>query len=157
MYIECIGTEFGTLQIRWHIRSVEIPDVEITSVGCSCNLHRSVVYTEVCLPDYSHLDVLNNDVTSLSPVLSDHGPYIFVYENHENWWLELCLHGFAASPITFISHERKQVDIQFIKNASCENRDPCVFPGHIWHQLTFRGAVSIGHSICKAYVIGEHV
>ena len=34
MYIECIGTEFGTLQIRRHIRSVEISDVEITSVDC---------------------------------------------------------------------------------------------------------------------------
>jgi len=32
MYIDCIGTEFGTLQIRRHIRSVEIADVEITSV-----------------------------------------------------------------------------------------------------------------------------
>ena len=29
MYIECIGTEFGTLQIRRHTRSVEISDVEI--------------------------------------------------------------------------------------------------------------------------------
>ena len=28
------GTGFGTLQIRQHILSVEIPDVEITSVGC---------------------------------------------------------------------------------------------------------------------------
>jgi len=32
LYMQCIGTEFGTLQIRRHIRSVEIPDVEITSV-----------------------------------------------------------------------------------------------------------------------------
>ena len=37
MYIECIGTEFGTLQIRQHIRNVEIPDVEITSVDCIVN------------------------------------------------------------------------------------------------------------------------
>jgi len=26
-----------------------------------------------------------------------------------------------------------------IHNASCENRDPCIFPGQIWHQLTFPG------------------
>jgi len=41
-----------------------------------------------------------------------------------------------------------------IHNASCENCYPCVFPGQIWHQSTFPGAVSIGHSICKVYVIG---
>jgi len=35
MYIEHIGTEFGTLQIRRHIRSVEISDVEITNVDCN--------------------------------------------------------------------------------------------------------------------------
>jgi len=40
MYIECIGTEFGTLQIRQHIWSVEIPDVKITSVDCSTKLIR---------------------------------------------------------------------------------------------------------------------
>ena len=40
-----------------------------------------------------------------------------------------------------------------IHTASYENRDPCVFAGQIWHQLNFPGAVSIGHSICKAYVI----
>ena len=27
----------------------------------------------------------------------------------------------------------------------------------VWHQLIFPGVVSIGYSICKAYVIGEHV
>ena len=27
LYIECIGTEFGTLQIRRHIRSVDISGV----------------------------------------------------------------------------------------------------------------------------------
>jgi len=37
MYIECIGTEFGTLQIRRHIRTVEIADVQITWEGiCTC-------------------------------------------------------------------------------------------------------------------------
>jgi len=35
MYIEYIGTEFGTLQIRRHIRSVEISEFEITSVDCT--------------------------------------------------------------------------------------------------------------------------
>jgi len=30
MYIECKGTEFGTLQIRRHIRSVEITSVDCT-------------------------------------------------------------------------------------------------------------------------------
>jgi len=35
MYIERIGTEFGTLQIRQHIRSVEISGVEITNVDCN--------------------------------------------------------------------------------------------------------------------------
>ena len=49
------------------------------------------------------------------------------------------------------------LDNHCIHNASCENRGPCVFPGQIWQQLTFPGAVSIGHSICKVYVIGEHV
>ena len=34
MYKECIRKEFGTLQIRGHIRSIEKPDVEITSVDC---------------------------------------------------------------------------------------------------------------------------
>jgi len=34
MHIECIAKEFGTLQIRRHIQSVEISDVEITSVDC---------------------------------------------------------------------------------------------------------------------------
>jgi len=38
-----------------------------------------------------------------------------------------------------------------LHNASCENRDPCVFAGQIWHKLIFPGAVSIDHSItCKA-------
>jgi len=35
LYIECIVTEFGTLQIRRNIRSVEITDVKITSVNCN--------------------------------------------------------------------------------------------------------------------------
>ena len=47
------------------------------------------------------------------------------------------------------------IDNHCIPNASCESRDPCVFPGQIWHQLIFP-EVSIGHSICTAYVIGEH-
>jgi len=48
------------------------------------------------------------------------------------------------------------LDNHCIHNASCENRDPCVFPGQIGHQLICPG-VSIGHLICTAYVIGEHV
>jgi len=31
------------------------------------------------------------------------------------------------------------LDNYSIHNASCENRDPCVFPGQICHQLTFLG------------------
>jgi len=34
---------------------------------------------------------------------------------------------------------------------------PVYFLGQIWHQLIFPGAVSIGHSICKAYIIGDHM
>ena len=48
-------------------------------------------------------------------------------------------------------------DNHCIHNASCKNRDPCVFAGQIWHQLIYPEAVSIGHSVCKAYVIGEHM
>ena len=44
-----------------------------------------------------------------------------------------------------------------IHNANCENRTPCVFPGQVWHKLIFPGAVSTGHLIYNAYVIGEHV
>jgi len=32
-----------------------------------------------------------------------------------------------------------------------------VFPSLVWHQLTFPGAVSTGHSIYNAYVITDHV
>ena len=50
------------------------------------------------------------------------------------------------------------LDNHCIHNANCENCTPCVFPGQIRHQLIFHGAVlSMGHSIYKAYVIGEHV
>jgi len=42
MYIECIGTEFGTLQIRRHIPIVEISEVETTSVDGNAQL----IYTE---------------------------------------------------------------------------------------------------------------
>jgi len=48
------------------------------------------------------------------------------------------------------------LDNHCIHNASCENDDPCVFAGQIWHQLILPGAVSIGHSICNAYLIEEH-
>ena len=48
MYIECIGTEFGTLQIRQHIRCVEISDVEITSVDC---IHEYLICSHIrCSP-----------------------------------------------------------------------------------------------------------
>jgi len=45
-YIECVGTEFGTLQIRQHIRSVGIPDVEITSVDCIQIEKKNITSTE---------------------------------------------------------------------------------------------------------------
>ena len=38
-----------------------------------------------------------------------------------------------------------------------KNRTPCVFPSQVWHQLIFPEAVSTGHSIYNAYVIGNHV
>ena len=38
-----------------------------------------------------------------------------------------------------------------------ENRTPCVFPSQVWHQLIVPEAVSTGHSIYNAYVIGDHV
>ena len=38
-YADEFRTEFGTLQIRWHILNVEIPDVEITSVDCTIYFH----------------------------------------------------------------------------------------------------------------------
>jgi len=34
------------------------------------------------------------------------------------------------------------LDIHCLHNASCENRDPCVFPGQIWNQLTSWGDVN---------------
>ena len=33
-----------------------------------------------------------------------------------------------------------------IHNPSCENRNPCVFPGQIWHQSTFPGGRLCRHS-----------
>ena len=42
-----------------------------------------------------------------------------------------------------------------IHNASCEMHTPCVFPSQAWHHLIFPGAVSTGHSINNAYVIGK--
>ena len=45
-------------------------------------------------------------------------------------------------------------DDRGIHNASCENRTPYVFPSH---QLISPEAVSTGHSIYNAYVIGDHV
>ena len=53
MYIECIGTEFGTSQLRWHIRSVEIPDVKITSVDCNSKTHNGVDSLLFFIPDLS--------------------------------------------------------------------------------------------------------
>ena len=47
MYIQCIGTEFGTLQKRRHTRSVEIPDVEITSDDCIQLLFSYSVYGHI--------------------------------------------------------------------------------------------------------------
>jgi len=44
-----------------------------------------------------------------------------------------------------------------IHNASWENHTPCVFPSQVWHQLIFPKAVSMGHSIYNAYIIGDHV
>ena len=41
-----------------------------------------------------------------------------------------------------------------IHNANCENRTPCVFPSH---QLISPEALSTGHSIYNAYIIGDHV
>ena len=53
MFIECIGTEFGTLQICRHIRSVEIPDVKITSVDCNSKKHNGVDSFLFFIPDLS--------------------------------------------------------------------------------------------------------
>ena len=44
-----------------------------------------------------------------------------------------------------------------IHNASCENHTPGVFPSQVCHQLIFTEAVSKGHSIYNACVIGGHV
>jgi len=33
-------------------------------------------------------------------------------------------------------------DNRGIHNASCDICTPCVFPGQVWHQLIFPGAVS---------------
>jgi len=52
---------------------------------------------------------------------------------------------------------KMSADDRGIHNASSENRTPCVFPSQVWHQLIFPEAVSTGHSIYNAYVIGDHV
>ena len=44
-----------------------------------------------------------------------------------------------------------------LHNASCDKFTPCVFPSQVWHQLIFPEAVSTGHSIYNANVIGVHV
>jgi len=48
-------------------------------------------------------------------------------------------------------------DDRDIHNASFEIHNPCVFPGQVWHQLIFPAALTTGHSICNALVIGVYV
>ena len=48
---------------------------------------------------------------------------------------------------------KMSADDRGIHNASCENRTP----SQVWHQLIFPEAVSTGHSIYNAYIIGDHV
>jgi len=90
------------------------------------------------------------DIFVMSQILS---LYNFEYKST----FRLSRHVFRSQ--TMFSHLNLIVcpDNHCIHNASCENCDPCVFAGQIWHQLIFPGAVSIGHTICKAYVIGQHV
>ena len=52
---------------------------------------------------------------------------------------------------------KMSADDRGIHNASCENRTPWVFPSQVWYQLIFPEAVSTGHSIYNAYVMGDHV
>ena len=52
---------------------------------------------------------------------------------------------------------KMSADDRGIHSGSCENRTPCVFPSQVSHQLIFPEAVSTGHSIYNAYVIGDHV
>ena len=49
---------------------------------------------------------------------------------------------------------KMSADDRGIHNASCENRTPYVFPSH---QLISPEAVSTGHSLYNAYVIGDYV
>ena len=58
----------------------------------------------------------------------------------------------AISECVWISEDNRG-----IHNASCENRTLCVFPSQVWHQLIFLEAVSTGHSMYNAYVMGDHV
>jgi len=43
------------------------------------------------------------------------------------------------------------------KQCKLWNSYSCVFSSQVWHQFIFPGAVSTGHSIYNAYVIGNHV
>ena len=52
---------------------------------------------------------------------------------------------------------KMSADDHSIHNASCEIRTSCVFPSQVWHQLISPEAVSTGHSIYYAYVLGDHV
>ena len=94
--------------------------------------------------------------------ISRHSGYVNVFVKSRIMSLYI-LYTFILYKSTFVSWHFAYLDMflgpkqcfhTLIYNyASCENRNPCVFPGQIWHQLFFPGAVSIGHSICKAYVI----
>ena len=63
----------------------------------------------------------------------------------------------APKKFSSIICAKMSADDRGIHNAICEVHTPCVFPSQVWHQLIFPGAVSTGHSIYNAYVIGDHV
>ena len=52
---------------------------------------------------------------------------------------------------------KMSADNRGIYNADCEMCTTSVFPSQVSHQLIFPVAVSTGHSIYKAYEIGDHV
>jgi len=97
----------------------------------------------------------------ISPSVSQHSRYVDEYEVRNSvpihciyifaYKFRLSQHVFRSQTMFSRLDLMVCLDNHCIHIASCENCGPCVFPGQIWHQLIFPGAVSIGHWICKAY------
>ena len=85
-----------------------------------------------------------------------HSPIEPMAQENKNWLKPTKSTTFRIHCDSIITRSLRGFQV-FSQYNVCENRTPCVFPSQVWHQLISPEAVSTGHSIYNAYVIGNHV